>query len=731
MGIFDNLKPAEHVPVDRLTGGVKKSKPTALDMLKKQRRAPEREVPVIELRDLDKIIEPDKMLSAEIRRIVNLPVNQGMTEEEVRAFSAMTVNAEYYQKGFRLLKPQAEALMAYQMIDGAFLPVGVGCGKTGISLMIPEAAYQKGLKKMLLIIPPNVLEQLTKYDIQFWRRRVSISYPIHVLGGRSKAARMKLAKSKRPGLYIITYSLLSTADTSEVLDLIDPDIIIADEAHNLASYNSARGKRIRHLLDSRDREFIPMSGTITNKSIQDYWHLARYAMKQNNFLPNSMTMAKDWGMMIDAEATKDDRDTRSWKPGVMAPLMEWAHANKESGDVIRRGVSGFRKAYSVRMSKTLGVVTTGDDIVKCSLGFNNRKIDYEKVEGWDRVEHFGKMIDEAWTTPNGDEIEHAMQTWKWKYQIYGGGFYTELIWPDTEEVQCKIKASSYKEADDFLDRAKQFHAAHQEYYKDLRQWLGNHGRPGLDTPKLVGSNMYHHKDRDVGSHLYTSWNSWRNTDFDDRERIVNPSKTDMYGRKKNSVRLCPFKILDMIEWIKSDVPDDEGCLIWVHNVEVGAWALQMMLEAGIKRVKYCPAGDQHNSEIINPEFGKHRIIASISAHGEGKNLQHFRHQYMLQHTRPAKRMEQLLGRCHRTGQKADELFVQTANCTLFDDITMAATLNDALYIHQTTNTFQKMIIANYSPVPKIFPSEVIREKTGSGHILTSEQRKLLKEKFGG
>ena len=128
------------------------------------------------------------MQSAEVDRILKLPICTGLTKEESLEFSRLNILAEAFSEGFRLMDKQAEAVLSYQLYTGPFLPIGVGGGKTGISLMIPDKAYRKGLRKMVLVVPSGLIAQLWNNDIPYWRKRVPMSYPIHLLAGRSRAA---------------------------------------------------------------------------------------------------------------------------------------------------------------------------------------------------------------------------------------------------------------------------------------------------------------------------------------------------------------------------------------------------------------------------------------------------------------------------------------------------------------------------------------------------------------
>ena len=84
---------------------------------------------------------------------------------------------------------------------------------------------------------------------------------------------------------------------------------------------------------------------------------------------------------------------------------------------------------------------------------------------------------------------------------------------------------------------------------------------------------------------------------------------------------------------------------------------------------------------------------------------------------------------HRNGQETDALIMGTCNTTSFDHMNMAACLNDALYLHQTLGSRQKLIYANYDPVPKVFPSDFLRERGFRNETLDAEARQALSEKF--
>jgi hypothetical protein len=402
--------------------------------------------------------------------------------------------------------------------------------------------------------------------------------------------------------------------------------------------------------------------------------------------------------------------------GPLQPLVGWAKRLDKDGEYPEtRG--GFRRAYKLRMTTCPGVVASGDAEIGVSLVLENRPVkEHQEVEGWPELESLIERIETEWVTPNGDEIEYPIHTYKWLYEL-SAGFYNELKWPQPSALASRRDISE-DEAYDILSRAEDYHIAHQEYAKRLRKFLQEESAPNLDTPMLAGANMARHGSRDVPTELYRLWKKAKDKDFEDRPE-----------RDSTAVRVCPYKINDAVSWAMA-LPKGEGAIIWYYHQEVGKWLMEELRAQGVDCL-HCPAGDAANERIIDPTNGNKVVVASLKAHGTGKNLQHFQYQYVTQWPRPAQDAEQFLGRTHRNGQKADELVVVTNNTLAFDDMNMSACINDSLYIHQTTGSRQKLILATYNPLPKIFPSEVLLERGMQTTVLDRKQVQLLTDKFGG
>lgn len=649
----------------------------------------------------------------ELARILNLPLVPTPDEEDVECFCFDNMLAEAFDRGERLFPIQVAAVQAFDMVGGGVFPIGVGWGKTGISLMVAERAYQNGIRKILLLVPVNLVAGLSKRHVPEWRGRVPLSVPIHVLGGRSSKVRQQIAHGNAPGVYVFPYSLLSVSDTMDMLAGINPDLVIADEVHNLKNYRAARVNRFVHFMRDRAKnkrpvKFVGMSGTITAKKIMEYHHLLEFALGDGSPLPRSTNTTFLWGQILNADA--DGSAPTGFAKSLMAPLLSWAAANFPGEKFRATQTESYRRAYKLRLTSAPGVVASGDEEIGVSLILTN----IEPPQPGHELK--GLMADVAsGMTPQGETIDHAIHGFKWNYEL-AAGFYNALNWPSIERIQAARNVGPV-EAELMLEKAKIHLAAKQLYLKALRDFFKS-APAGLDTPREVGSSISRYGSKFVGSTLADLWRDVKDKEFD-----------GMPKRVSEPVRVDPFKVNAAVKWAKEF---KEG-IIWVYHQELGEWIMEALQEAGIE-AEHCPAGADELIESIGDPGrggkGDKLCVASMTSHGTGRNLQAFRHQYFAQWPRPALQAEQTLGRLHRNGQMADELIVHTNLCLEFDHANRAATLQDALYIQQTTGSRQKIVIADYDPLPLIYSDEFLREGGFQPERLSPSQRETLRTMFG-
>lgn len=622
----------------------------------------------------------------ETDRILSLPVIESPGPEDVEIESFEKLQAEAFNRGERLYPEQVAALHAYRQAGGALVPVPVGRGKTGTGLLIAQEALSTGAaRKVLLLVPVQLAAGLFNRHVPEWRRRINLPAPFHYLQGRSRADRLRIAESGAPGVYVLPYSLLSTADSVAVLAGINADLVIADEVHRLKHMKSACTKRFAHFMRERDPKprMVAMSGTLTRRSIMDYQHLAEMALHDKSPVPRTSSQAYSWSMVLDAGVSPPAGFTAS----TLGPILSWARTRFPGEAQSFEGTEGPRKAFRRRLNTAPGVVPPGVGWrTGVSLLVANRTPGRES----ERLRALETKVKDDGETPEGAPIAHAIHSYKWLQEL-SAGFYNSLVWP-TPEAIAKNRKISLDEASDRLERAKAHLVLETEYQRELRKFL--QGAPiGLDTPQEVGLALS--RGADLGA-LPSLWEAMKEADFPGRpKRISIP------------VRVDDYKIRSAVEWV--DEFGSEGAILWVVNPEIGLWLTEVLKDA-----VHCPAGADDLIESIGDPVrggkGDRIVVASIAAHGTGRNLQAFRHQLFVQWPRSATVAEQTLGRLNRPGQQAEELVAYTLLGSEFDHVNRAATIADAIYVQSTTGVDQQILYADYDPLPKVYPPSFLRER---------------------
>lgn len=670
--------------------------------------------------------ERDPETFAEIRRICGLPIVWPLSPEEVTAVSQHECLATATAEGFELLEPQANGVLSYDAYGGLFAKVGVGRGKTLLSLMLAERGWRKGLRRILLLLPASTLRKTIggkhgRGEIAWARSKVPLSVSFFPLRGRKK---MEAQLSQGwDGCYIASYN--SVSNNPELVKRVAPDLIICDEAHALKNRRAACTKRVLSWVDEHGPDLCVMSGTMTGKGLKDYWHLIRAALRNNCPLPLTSTLCDEWGSVIDSTASSRSSDAAT---GPIMPLVEWAQRHDPEAKQYPETLTGFRQAYALRLTTSPGVVNTGDTEVGTSIIMVNDPAPVPQGEDAKELERLMLQLEQQWLTPNLDEIEHAIHIYKWKYELTTG-FYNELYWETPEQLSLRHarggRPMTESEASGLLDRAREHHGLKNEYNRILRGWLKDRGHPGLDTPMLVGAAIA--RGASLDSELVDAWKAARAAEFE-----------GMPERQSRAVRICDYKVAHAARWAQKAVPKGRGAVIWYYHAEIGRWLKEEFERVfGEGRVVYAPAGEKSNEKLTEFEpknCGKDPgvfVIASVSAHGTGKELQTFQHQLYVQWPRSAILAEQSLGRLHRLGQQADELLVFRCDTTDFDVQNFSATLNDSVYIHQSTRDRQKLVFASYDPLPTVYPTEWLHENGFNVKKLSAEQQALLVDKFGG
>ena len=132
-----------------------------------------------------------------------------------------------------------------------------------------------------------------------------------------------------------------------------------------------------------------------------------------------------------------------------------------------------------------------------------------------------------------------------------------------------------------------------------------------------------------------------------------------------------------------------GGILWFENPELG-YAV-----AKAANLPYFGGGEEASQTILS-EKGDRCIVASIAAHGTGKNLQHaFSKNLVMQTPSSGKTIEQLLGRTHRQGQPEDEVWATFYTHTPEMYGALEGAKQDAQYVRTTMGTEQKILVGTW------------------------------------
>jgi hypothetical protein len=238
-----------------------------------------------------------------------------------------------------------------------------------------------------------------------------------------------------------------------------------------------------------------------------------------------------------------------------------------------------------------------------------------------------------WETPDGFPITEAVEVWRLVRELSLGFWYKWDPRPPRE----------------WLDARR----AWNSYVRDTIQ----HNRHGLDTELQVWGECARNGNNIV-------WKVWKEI-------------KDTFKPNTVAEWVHDFALVACEDWI------DEG-IVWTEHVGFGE---------EISRRYAIPYFGEGHTNILTTDA--QTIVASIRANSEGKNLERFSKNLITSIPPSGKTWEQLIGRTHRPGQKADVVLfdVFAHEPELADSFQKAC--NDARYLEDTLGMRQKL---NYADI---------------------------------
>lgn len=614
---------------------------------------------VVQMRDLD--------------RICNLPEVSGLSESEVVELSELLLLDTARQEGFTLLQEQADMVAQYLNYDALFGCASAGAGKTLTALLIANLAFRgqycQQHDKILYLLPSNLVEQL-KRAIKWASKKIHFSVRFHFFSDYKGEDRAILSNSG-PGVYVLGFGLLSSSKIEQLIHNVKPTLIIVDECHNLANRKSARTRRIMHYLKDHPARLVLLSGTIVRRDIMEYYHLMIHCLGGNSPIPIPWPQADSLSLSM----KEPDRFIPKAQIRMAKPLADWAGEDWSLDPL--ENIEAIRKSYNKRLKTAPGVFISEDDKVPCTLLLNPVKSEGHGTYGYEELKNLVKKVEDEWVTPDGKEFEWALEKFKWINELWQG-FYHELSWP--EDHPLVNEAREHFEATNLLS-------------KEIRRFLDEQHRPGMDTPLLIKNDMANHGNSNVPEELYLLWK--------DAKALEIPG---LPKRISTPIRVSDFKIQATLKaW--ENIDDKTGGIIWYYNRPYGEWLFEEFSKKyGEENVMFCPAGNKIKEEMVATK-GK-ILIASIEGHGTGTDgLQlNYHNNLVAQDLRTNKIAEQTIARTHRLGQEKDEIVFNILLASNYDDMKLSGILQNSYFVH-LTHTKQRLLTGSWIESPQHFDTE--------------------------
>lgn len=331
---------------------------------------------------------------------------------------------------------------------------------------------------------------------------------------------------------------------------------------------------------------------------------------------------------------------RTWRE-----LSEWADAIDEKVPDDQRAAPGallrfcepgenVRQGFRRRLVETPGVVASAES----ELGTSLQILKYRSLDLPSGVADKIEAMRKTWTTPNGDIITNAVDLWRHIRELSLGFWYR---WDPAPP--------------------RKWLSARKDWKAFVRETL-KHNRRGLDTELQVWN--------ECEKKLPEVFRKWRAIKDSFKIRTVPVWEND-------------FALVACAKWLAGRTEENRG-IVWIEHRAFG--------EKLSKKVRY-PYFGAGDSRILSTDA--RGVLASIRAHSEGKNLERFSSNLVVAPMASGKAWEQLLGRTHREGQKAD-----VVHCEIFLHVpelreAFEQARADAQYLEDTFGNRQKL---NYADI---------------------------------
>ena len=492
---------------------------------------------------------------------------------------------------------QAVALAELRANRGLFGPIGVGQGKTLLTMLAPLAL---GVERCVVMLPVGLRDQ--------WLRDLARAAEHWRIDPRA--------------FTVVPYSTLSTARGADALERARPELVVCDEAHALRHPTSARTKRVARYLEAHPgTAFAALSGTVTARSLRDYAHLAAWALRGAAPVPLERRTLDAWSGALDEGVPAPLR----YEPGA---LLAWCGPDEAPRD-------GFRR----RMVESPGVVATTESALGTGLELYAASFRCTVIAR--ELAHLEAGAG-RWSG-----VANPLDRGRLARELANGFFY-EWVWPNGKPDLAWI-------------------AARNAWLSAVADHLAAGSAPGLDSPALLAGACA--RGAPPSPALARAWASWEPV----RGRPAPPRRT---------VRVSDAPGAFAASWVAAE--PDAPAIVWTEHAAAGE---------ALARAIGCPwFGEGSDPGALS---APRTIVASIKAHGVGRNLQAWARALVMSPPGSGAVWEQLLARLHRPGQRADTVAFTVAQTFPAQRWAMLQARRDARYIEATTGQAQKLNLATW------------------------------------
>lgn len=498
---------------------------------------------------------------------------------------------------------------------GGFGGLPVGQGKTLPCEVIPVALKSK---RSVLILPA-VARDKTYAD------------------RRSFAGTWRMA-SPPPRLV----SLNELANDPYLLRTINPDLIIIDEADELANWKASAASQIDNYVRAKRKaggfgavRVVAMTGTPTRNSIMGIWHILRWCLGDMAPVPASRAEAETWAAALDNKAPRSGFRP---SPGPLGATLKEARA-----------------WYLDRLESTPGVLLVDEDSAE---GIPLR-VQFKVAPDCPKIDAAFDTLRTLWESPSGEPVSDALSMHRIEGQA-GCGLYTYYKPPpppEWTEARQKVAALIRK-------RIAETRNAAEPLYTDAQVMRRHPDHPAVVAWKRVRGKF-------------------------------NPLKA-------SRVKWLSDATLKRVQkWIEANAARGRVCIVWCGSVEFGQRLADV---AGVPY--YGREGKERKTgRGLHEADPRKSMVCSWHANKRIFNLQAWNEHAIVYPPQSAKYIEQTIGRSHRAGQTKAVRFTWflTSGGTL-DSFRKA--LDEARFAKGTARHTQKILKAEVDEYPELPEGEL-------------------------